>query len=410
MHWKAFDPQKQIAICAIPLMLVLTACSVGMATSGQEDPELSAVRSGAKIHEVERELGRPISTKTLENGDTENLYRYELGNEPSAGRAVMHGTMDVLTLGLWELVGTPVEGSMGTEYEMTVTYGPDGEVKQFSAREIDPDAEIPLATSQESRPESTEGGNSVSTPKGTPSATTSSPLKSREEVELYLQTREEEIAKQIFAYLDKNDMIRTAGSHPSKAAGTARLEETSIVRLSGEDVVINARYRIPQSFQNAYNEQEFLLRWVSNDLILLGRPEGQISAQGSKSIHDLDGTWKAQSGNLTASIEWWKYYVVPSNRQFSNHLRDYTERHKLMLTDNIVANKAVIQSVEFVYTSEDIAIVKIAYAYGNIRYTQNTAYDTILFELRKLEFNQGAQIISHGERASEQLHTLQAAK
>jgi hypothetical protein len=273
MRWKAHDPQKQLSICAIPLMLVLTACSVGMATSGQEDPELSAVQSGAKIHEVERELGRPISTKTLENGDTENLYRYELGNEPSAGRAVMHGTMDVLTLGLWELVGTPVEGSMGTEYEMTVTYGPDGEVKKFSAREIDPDAEIPLAVSQESRPESTES---------------------------YIGTEQ--------------------------------------------------------------------------------------------------------------SAQWWKSYVVPSNRQFSNHLKEYTERHKLMLTDNIVANKAVIQSVEFVYTSEDIAIAKIAYAYGNIRWTQNTAYDTILFELRKLEFNHAAQIISHGERASERLHTLQAAK
>jgi hypothetical protein len=126
---------------------------------------------------------------------------------------------------------------------------------------------------------SSQGVNSASTPKGTQSATTSPPFKSREEVELYLQAHEEDIAQQIFAYLDKHDMIRTAGSHPSKAAGTARLEETSIVRLSGEDVIINAEYRIPQSFQNAYSEQEFLLRWISGDLVLLGRTTDQIPNQ-----------------------------------------------------------------------------------------------------------------------------------
>jgi hypothetical protein len=112
-----------------------------MATSGKEDPQLSVIRAGAKIHEVERELGRPISTKTLENGDTENVYRYELGNEPSTGRAVMHGAFDVLTLGLWEIVGTPIEGSMGTKYEMKVVYDPNGEVKEYSSKEIKTDSE-----------------------------------------------------------------------------------------------------------------------------------------------------------------------------------------------------------------------------------------------------------------------------
>jgi hypothetical protein len=33
-------------------------------------------------------------------------WRNTVRNEPSAGRAIGHGVMDVLTLGLWEIVGT----------------------------------------------------------------------------------------------------------------------------------------------------------------------------------------------------------------------------------------------------------------------------------------------------------------
>ena len=42
-----------------------------------------------------------------------DLYEYEIGNKPSAGRAIGHGVMDILTLGLWEIIGTPIEGFQG---------------------------------------------------------------------------------------------------------------------------------------------------------------------------------------------------------------------------------------------------------------------------------------------------------
>jgi hypothetical protein len=48
----------------------------------------------------------------------------------------MHGGMDILTLGFWELVGTPVEAVQGQEFEMTVTYGPDGKAKAIETRRI----------------------------------------------------------------------------------------------------------------------------------------------------------------------------------------------------------------------------------------------------------------------------------
>jgi len=40
------------------------------------------------------------------------------------GRAVLPGAADVMTLGLWEIVGTPIEGSLanGTKVSVEVTY------------------------------------------------------------------------------------------------------------------------------------------------------------------------------------------------------------------------------------------------------------------------------------------------
>jgi hypothetical protein len=55
-------------------------------------------------------------------------YEYEIGNEPSAGRAVAHGVLDVLTLGIWEIVGTPVEAIQGKKNQLTIYYDSNNRV------------------------------------------------------------------------------------------------------------------------------------------------------------------------------------------------------------------------------------------------------------------------------------------
>ena len=114
----------------------LSACAVGMAMSGEESPDLAVCRVGADRAETQAQLGAPRSERVLENGDSVCTYQYEVGNEPSAARAVMHGGMDVLTLGIWELVGTPVEAVQGETFEMTVTYDPDGKAKAIESRRV----------------------------------------------------------------------------------------------------------------------------------------------------------------------------------------------------------------------------------------------------------------------------------
>ena len=106
-----------------------TACSVGMAMSGQPEPNVSALSVGQPRSIVIMNLGsQPASTQATEEGRVD-IFQLERGNAPSVGRAAGHAAMDVLTLGAWELVGTPIEGFSGEKFSITVTYDSSDNVK-----------------------------------------------------------------------------------------------------------------------------------------------------------------------------------------------------------------------------------------------------------------------------------------
>jgi len=121
-------------LATLMIWSALSACSVGMALSGRENPDLGAIRIGAQRGEVELHLGAPVQTVSLDGGRRADVYEYQIGNEPSAGRAIGHGVMDVLTLGLWEVVGTPIEGVQGKTYHATITYDRDDKVVEIKTK------------------------------------------------------------------------------------------------------------------------------------------------------------------------------------------------------------------------------------------------------------------------------------
>jgi hypothetical protein len=114
----------------------VTGCSVGMALSGSENPDLGAVRTGASRGEIEMHLGSPVKSTMLEGGRRADVYAYEIGNEPSAGRAAGHAVMDVLTLGVWEIVGTPIEGVQGEKYHATIVYDENDKVVDLKTTKV----------------------------------------------------------------------------------------------------------------------------------------------------------------------------------------------------------------------------------------------------------------------------------
>jgi len=122
------------------LLSALTACSVGMALSGEKEPNLGAFNVGSTRGEAELQLGSPVSSVTNPNGTRTDIYEYELGNEPSAGRAIGHGVMDILTLGLWEVVGTPIEAFQVSKHRITIVYGKDDRIISLNRAAVPPPA------------------------------------------------------------------------------------------------------------------------------------------------------------------------------------------------------------------------------------------------------------------------------
>ena len=69
---------------------------------------------------------------TVSDGNRVDVYEYEVGNEPSGGRAIGHAAMDVVTLGAWELIGTPIEGFTGDKRRISITYDKNDVVKKLA--------------------------------------------------------------------------------------------------------------------------------------------------------------------------------------------------------------------------------------------------------------------------------------
>ena len=109
----------------------LASCSVGMAMHGKEDVNLSSITVGQDRSIVIMHLGQPYRTFANEDGRVDT-YSVERGNAPSVGRAVGHAVMDLLTFGIWEVIGTPIEGFAGEEFTLTIEYGADNKLKSVA--------------------------------------------------------------------------------------------------------------------------------------------------------------------------------------------------------------------------------------------------------------------------------------
>ncbi len=117
--------RNTLSLSLFVLMAInLTGCSVFMAAKQPSQKNLGVLKVGTPRSLVVAELGAPIVTET-KNGKRVEVFSfvqgYSAGNK--AGRALFHGVADVFTLGLWEVVGTPTEGTFtGNNMAFEVTY------------------------------------------------------------------------------------------------------------------------------------------------------------------------------------------------------------------------------------------------------------------------------------------------
>jgi hypothetical protein len=111
------------------IMIFLSGCAVSMAakTKGVKADEAKSCQSRTCFLTL-----RDIQVMTSipnKDGSLTETYKVLL-KQGSAGRAVLHGLADIATLGIWELAGTPIEGSAGKDKFLIVTaqFDADGRV------------------------------------------------------------------------------------------------------------------------------------------------------------------------------------------------------------------------------------------------------------------------------------------
>lgn len=134
-------------LAALLALSVLPACSVYMAASGEEKRDLGILAPGTTRDAILAEFGTPTATEKTE-AEHYDIFRFVQGRSTGSnvGRAVFYGAAAVLTLGLSEVVTTPVEGAVGDQGEirLRVDYGPDGRLTE--ARVLDGADWIPIET------------------------------------------------------------------------------------------------------------------------------------------------------------------------------------------------------------------------------------------------------------------------
>jgi hypothetical protein len=122
----------------VPLLILFVACSgcsVFMAAKQPDERNVDLFAVGTPRSVLLAEFGLPVVSEIRDDRKHE-IFKFRQGYSAGAkaGRAVFHGAADVLTLGLWEVAGTPIEGTFnGDEMAFEVIYDEDDRISQVIA-------------------------------------------------------------------------------------------------------------------------------------------------------------------------------------------------------------------------------------------------------------------------------------
>lgn len=115
-------------VCNVLLLIAMintiSACSVFMAAKQPEKKDINLLKEGVSRTVLISEFGAPVVSE-YKDGKRHEIFKFVQGYSTGAkaGRAFFHGAASVVTLGLWELVGTPTEITFnGDEMAFLVRY------------------------------------------------------------------------------------------------------------------------------------------------------------------------------------------------------------------------------------------------------------------------------------------------
>ena len=149
---------QRVGTVLIAMSLGLSSgCSVYMASHQPDKKDTTLLKPGTPRSLVLAEFGQPVSSETME-GKHVDVFSFVQGSSQGAktGRAFFYGVADVFTLGLFEVVSTPVESAMsGDKLMYEVTYDANDKVgkvvpigKEASAKPADQSTNNPFGASE----------------------------------------------------------------------------------------------------------------------------------------------------------------------------------------------------------------------------------------------------------------------
>lgn len=104
-------------------------CSVVQATSGPATKDFSVLNKGTNRYRVIAELGKPVVSEVDEQDRKVDVFSFKQGTHGlvKTGKAIGYGVLAVGTLGLSELITSPIEGSInkGADMHLKVRYTKD---------------------------------------------------------------------------------------------------------------------------------------------------------------------------------------------------------------------------------------------------------------------------------------------
>ena len=106
------------------LLIPVSGCSVFMAAKQPEKKDIGLFKVGVSRITLISEFGPTVISEYKDDKKIE-IFKFVQGYSTGAkaGRAFFHGAASVVTLGLWELVGTPTEITFnGDEMAYLVKY------------------------------------------------------------------------------------------------------------------------------------------------------------------------------------------------------------------------------------------------------------------------------------------------
>jgi hypothetical protein len=118
------------ALCAIAA-LAATGCAPVLAAKQPSRRNVDLLTPGVPRNLLLAELGQPIGTE-VKDGKRVEVFSFVQGYRKGVkvGRTIGHTAADVMTLGLWEVVGTPTEATLnGHQVAYEVTYNASDRVE-----------------------------------------------------------------------------------------------------------------------------------------------------------------------------------------------------------------------------------------------------------------------------------------